>query len=56
MEKGWQMTLARPPSGKSPWRRYAFHLVAVAVLSLVFWFYTQPAFLVMLADQLWSCF
>ena len=50
------MTNANPAGGKPLWRRFAPHLMAAAVLSLVFWFYTQPAFLVMLADQIWSCF
>ncbi len=47
---------ANKPAGLSPWRKFAPHLFATAALLIVFWFYTQPAFLVMLADQLWSCF
>ncbi len=44
------------PAKRSPWRRFAPHVLASILLLLVFWFYTQPAFLVMLADQLWACF
>ena len=37
-------------------RKYLPHLAATGLLALVFWWYTQPEFLVLLADQLWSCF
>ena len=41
---------------KSFWRTYAPHMLATVALLLVFWLYTQPEFLVLLADQVWSCF
>ena len=31
-------------------------LAALAVLALIFTLYLQPAFLVDMADRLWSCF
>lgn len=36
--------------------RLIAYAAAIAVLLGVFGLYTQPAFLVGLADQLWSCF
>lgn len=36
--------------------RYASVLLAVLALGLAFWLYTQPGMVLMLADQLWSCF
>ena len=50
------MNAAKRAATRPLWRQYTPHLVAAAVLLLVFWFYTQPAFLVLLADQIWSCF
>lgn len=31
-------------------------LALFALLGLVFWLYTQPHLVIMLADQLWACF
>jgi len=55
-----------PDAGESPWagRRTGVRLAAAiamtvaiaAVLLGVFSLYTQPDFLVTLADQLWACF
>ncbi|MDQ7955443.1 MAG: hypothetical protein RET84_06010 [Pseudomonadota bacterium] len=36
--------------------RWALWAAAAAVLGGVFMLYAQPGFLVMLVDQLWSCF
>ena len=38
------------------WARAALLAAVVAVLLGVFALYTQPAFMVMLIDQLWACF
>ena len=38
------------------WMQAAVVVVGLAVLSGVFMLYTQPAFMVTLIDQLWSCF
>ena len=35
---------------------YAAALVALLALLAVFGLYTQPEFLITLADQLWACF
>jgi hypothetical protein len=37
-------------------RRIALGLLAAAALVAVFALYTQPDFLLKLADQLWACF
>ena len=37
-------------------RRIALGLLAAATLLAVFALYTQPDFLLRLADQLWACF
>ncbi len=31
-------------------------LLAAAVLGLTFWLYAKPGVVIMLAEQLWSCF
>ena len=36
--------------------RWLAYLAALAVLLAVFALYTNPAFLVTLADQIWACF
>lgn len=36
--------------------RWLAYLAAIAVLLAVFALYTNPAFLVTLADQIWACF
>jgi len=36
--------------------RWALWVAAVGALGGVFMLYAQPGFLVMLVDQLWSCF
>ena len=38
------------------WPIWAGQLLALAVLLLVFSLYTQPDFLLTVANQLWSCF
>lgn len=38
------------------WRGWAMGVLAVLASLLVFALYTQPDFMVMLADQMWSCF
>ncbi len=38
------------------WMQAAAILAALTVLAGVFMLYTQPAFMVTLIDQLWSCF
>jgi hypothetical protein len=40
----------RPPA------RLAFGAIALLVLVGVFYLYTQPDFLVQLANQVWACF
>jgi len=37
-------------------RKVALWSLAIAAPLAVFALYTQPAFLVMMADQLWACF
>ena len=37
-------------------RKIALWTLAIAAPLAVFALYTRPAFLVMMADQLWSCF
>jgi DMSO/TMAO reductase YedYZ heme-binding membrane subunit len=60
------LTTAAPTAGDAdrsaapkPWPlalRAALGLVAVALCLAVFGLYTVPDFMVMLADQMWSCF
>lgn len=38
------------------WSRLVLWAAAAGLLGLVFLMYTRPGFLVMLVDQLWSCF
>ena len=38
------------------WRRWAGAALALLVLLLVFTLYGNPDFMVMVADQMWSCF
>lgn len=47
---------ANPTRRQSLWRRWALGGLAVLVLLAVFGLYTQPDFMVMLADQMWACF
>jgi hypothetical protein len=37
-------------------RKWLFWMMALAASLGVFALYTRPAFLVMLGDQIWSCF
>ena len=37
-------------------RNIAIGLLAAAVLAAVFTMYTQPDFMVQMADQIWACF
>lgn len=39
-----------------PWRRWLAASLALAVLLAVFLLYSQPGFMLMLADQVWACF
>lgn len=39
-----------------PWLRGLVASAAILVLLTVFALYTQPSFMVLLADQVWSCF
>lgn len=39
-----------------PSRQWFIGALALAVLAGVFYLYTQPDFLVQLANQLWACF
>lgn len=55
------MSDTRPPATpahQSPpaWRRWTVGALALVVLLLVFTLYTNPHFMVMLADQMWACF
>jgi len=43
-----------PP--RRPWRRWAAGALALVVLLAVFLLYSQPGFMLMLADQVWACF
>ena len=45
---------AAPPH--RPWRRWLAAALALAALLAVFLLYTQPDFMLMLADQVWGCF
>lgn len=53
-------TVHEHPQQKTPALRagYKFLLIAVAAAALlgVFMLYTDPQFMVTMADQLWSCF
>ena len=49
-------TTPQQPRSPPPWRRWALGGLAVLVLLAVFALYTQPDFMVMLADQMWACF
>lgn len=42
----------RPPA----WRHWAGAALVLLVLLLVFALYGNPDFMVMMADQMWSCF
>lgn len=39
-----------------PWQRAVVWLVVLAALMAVFALYTQPDFMLTLADQVWACF
>lgn len=47
---------ARPRPVRKAWQRAAVAVAAVLALAGVFALYQRPDFLVMLADQAWSCF
>ncbi|WP_169737286.1 hypothetical protein [Simplicispira psychrophila] len=38
------------------WRRWAVRALVLIALLLVFALYSNPDFMVMLADQMWACF
>ncbi|RAR74384.1 hypothetical protein M5C99_17095 [Acidovorax sp. NCPPB 2350] len=45
------------PARRPPWgRRLAWAAAAAAALAGAFALYAEPAFVVMLADQVWACF
>ena len=43
-------------SSAALWRRGLLWLEVLLILLAVFALYTQPDFMVMLADQVWACF
>ncbi|QMV72915.1 hypothetical protein HS961_08715 [Comamonas piscis] len=48
-----------PPTSPAPlrgWQRAALWLLVLVLLGLVFMLYTQPAFMVQMADHVWACF
>ncbi|GAB3367200.1 MULTISPECIES: hypothetical protein [Giesbergeria] len=44
------------PRPQPSWQRGLAVSAAILVLLAVFALYTQPSFMVLLADQVWSCF
>lgn len=44
------------PARLRGWQRAALWLLGLGVLGLVFMLYTQPAFMVQMADHVWGCF
>ncbi|MFD1838302.1 hypothetical protein [Paracidovorax cattleyae] len=49
--------LAVPPPRRPGWRRWLpWTIAAAAALSAAFALYAEPGFVVMMADQVWSCF
>lgn len=44
------------PTAPRRWRSWGGAALVLAVLGGVFALYRQPAFLVMMIDQLWACF
>ncbi|MDY0106441.1 MAG: hypothetical protein RBS27_07210 [Giesbergeria sp.] len=49
------MSALHPPKQR-PWRRWLATSLALLVLMAVFLLYSQPEFMLMLADQVWACF
>lgn len=47
---------ALPYPKQRPWRRWLATALALLVLLAVFLLYSQPEFMLMLADQVWACF
>ena len=47
---------ALPPPQQPPWRRWLATALALLALLAVFLLYSQPEFMLMLADQVWACF
>ncbi|MEJ5126895.1 hypothetical protein WH367_12660 [Comamonas sp. MYb21] len=48
-----------PTAGAAPlrgWQRAAIWLLVAVLLTLVFMLYTQPEFMVQMADHVWACF
>lgn len=46
-----------PAPRRAGWkRRLAWTVAAAAALSAAFTLYAEPGFVVMMADQVWSCF
>ncbi len=49
--------LSTPSSRRPGWKRWLPWSIAAAVaLSAAFALYAEPGFVVMMADQVWSCF
>lgn len=49
--------LPTPASRRPGWKRWLAWTIAAAVaLSAAFALYAEPGFVVMMADQVWSCF
>lgn len=47
---------AATPSRPHAWRRWLGAALALLALVLAFTLYSQPGFVLMLADQVWACF
>ena len=47
---------ALPHPQQPPWRRWLATALALLALLAVFLLYSQPEFMLMLADQVWACF
>ena len=50
------MTPTSPHRPIKPWQRALLWALVAAVLAAVFMLYTQPEFMVRLADHVWACF
>ncbi len=49
------MALTTPPAPR-PWRRWLAWALVLVLLLGVLMLYRDPAFMLMLADQVWACF
>ncbi len=48
--------LPTPHTRRPAWRGWVLGGLALAALVAVFALYSEPGFIVMLADQIWACF